>query len=133
MKKGPYKSIKHALIFASVVLILSIILSLFDLSMKFFQKVGFSIFFAIITGIITYLNSKSIIKNKVRFRWYEWPIYVFGWYVGWANLIFWFIMWLFSEKGRPFFDRSFHKRVYYWGLTILVIIVLIIVVILSAK
>jgi hypothetical protein len=43
------------------------------------------------------------------------------------NIWFWVVMSIFyftKDKGLPYFNKSFHKRVYYWWLTILILLII---------
>ncbi len=87
----------------------------------------------LIIGGITFLISKSAIKNKINFKWWQWVFYIIGWVVGFANLLFWIIMYvayLMHNYGDPFFSKDFHRRVYIWGIIITIILALTILLIL---
>jgi hypothetical protein len=48
----------------------------------------------------------------------EWIFYIFGWITGITSLLFWVIMLLLYaivDKGGPFFNNAFHRRVLIWG------------------
>jgi len=83
----------------------------------------------LIFGGITFLISKSAIKNKINFKWWQWIFYVIGWIAGFANLLFWIIMYaayLMHNYGDPFFSKDFHRRVYVWGIVITILMILVI-------
>ncbi len=49
---------------------------------------------------------------------WKWIFYVWGWLTGALNLTFWLMQVIFyfiTDKGKPFFNDNFHKRVFWWG------------------
>ncbi len=64
---------------------------------------------------------KDVIKG------WKWIFYIFGWFFGATNIIFWLFqygMYLGTENGDYFFSNNFHKRVFYWGIGISIFFVL---------
>ena len=66
------------------------------------------------------------IKNKVNFKWWQWIFYVIGWIAGFANLLFWLIMYMGHNYGDPFFNKDFHRRVYIWGIVVAILLAIFI-------
>lgn len=82
---------------------------------------------SLIFGLIAFFSSKSAIKNKVEFKWWQWIFYIMGWLAGFANLLFWLIMYgihMACNYGDPFFSKDFHRRVYVWGIVITIILII---------
>lgn len=54
---------------------------------------------------------------------FQWIFYIFGWIVGAGNLLFWAIMVIlhFANNDKSFFGPQFHRRVYIWGIIMLIL------------
>lgn len=73
----------------------------------------------LVFGGISYLISRSVVRNKITFKWWQWLVYIVGWLVGAWNLVFWLIMYgihMAKNYGEPFFNKDFHRIVYVWGI-----------------
>jgi hypothetical protein len=87
-------------------------------------------------AIVTFFIAKSAVKNKLKFRWWEWIFYVLGWIAGAGNLLFWLIMLgahQLKNMGEPFFSKTFHKRVVIWGVVITAVNVVLLLIALFIK
>lgn len=68
-------------------------------------------------------NKSSKEKEPVIKGW-KWIFYIIGWLTGVLSPLFWMIMialHLTKNYGEPFFNKDFHKRVFYWGIVMTVI------------
>ena len=75
------------------------------------------------------LSKLHLLNNKKEFpiSGWKWVPYILGWFFGAANLLFWLIMAILHiacNRKEPFFNKDFHRRVYIWGLVVIVLIVL---------
>lgn len=59
-----------------------------------------------------------------------WVFYIWGWFTGALNLLFWiwqYVAYRNNDKSSTFIRNNpkFHKRVYYWGIFIIIITMLV--------
>ncbi|MBT5023025.1 hypothetical protein HOK51_05175 [Candidatus Woesearchaeota archaeon] len=124
MDKLTEKALKVASIFAVIFFLIPFIVNWMEAN--FIEGLTNGIVGGLIFGGIAFLISKSTIKNKVTFKWWQWIFYVLGWMFGFANLLFWLIMYgihMSKNYGDPFFNKDFHRRVYIWGIVITIIVI----------
>ncbi len=123
MDKLTKRALKVASIFAVVFFLFPFITNWIEVN--FIEGLTNGIVGGLIFGGITFLISRSAIKNKVTFKLWQWAFYALGWLFGFANLLFWLIMCgihMSKNYGNPFFNKDFHMRVYVWGIVITIII-----------
>ncbi len=128
MSDKKQKSIKTALVVAGIYFAIAFMMGLVE--QNFIEGLIIGIVGGLIFGSITFLISRSVIKNKVNFKWWQWILYFIGWITGIFNLTFWLIMYvahLIYDYEEPFFNKKFHQRVYKWGLVMSIVLILIIV------
>jgi len=118
------KAIKVALIVAGICFLIAFITNWME--QNFIEGITNGIVGGLIFGGITFPISKSAIKNKVNFKWWQWIFYVIGWIAGFANLLFWLIMYMGHNYGDPFFNKDFHRRVYIWGIVVAILLAIFI-------
>lgn len=89
------------------------------------EAISTGLFGGLIIGAISFLVARSAIRNKLKLKWWQWIFYVIGWWFGFGNIFFWFIMFvlhILKNKGQPIDNLDFHKRVYVWGIVVCILI-----------
>lgn len=126
-KEIKQKAFKISLIASGIFFLILFIVNWLEQS--FFDGLLNGVIGGAIFGGVTFLISKSAIKNELHFKWWQWLFYLIGWLVGFANLLFWLIIsgiYLANNYGEPFFNKDFHKRVYIWGIIITILLIVFI-------
>lgn len=119
MKADNKKALIATLIISLVVFMIYFIT--YWLKTGFFFGLGTGIIGAIMFGTFAFFAGRALIRlsGKVSFKWWQWIFYVFGWFTGFLNLLFWAIVIILhftNDKGLPFFNKKFHERVLVWGM-----------------
>jgi len=121
------KAMKIALIVAGVFFLIAFITNWIE--QNFVDGLINGIVGGLIFGGIAFLISKSTLKNQIQLKWWQWIFYVIGWIAGFANILFWLIMYclhMAHDYGSPFFGKEFHRRVYVWGIVVTFLMVILI-------
>lgn len=119
------KAMKIALIVAVICFFTYTIID--GLNQNFLEGLLNGILGGLIFGGITFLISKSAIKNKINLKWWQWIFYVIGCIGGFINPLFWLVMAVIHQThnyGYPFFSKDFHRRTYIWGIVVTILIVI---------
>lgn len=74
------------------------------------------LFWALLYWYIFYRGSRSVLKHEMNFNWHEWICYAFGIVLSIFIPVFRLIVYIIhrvskAEKGKPFINNYFHKRV----------------------
>lgn len=114
-----------------ITLIISTVFFMFSFILNFIEM---NFIDGIINGIVVwlfmllfYFPVKAVLNFELNFTWYQWIFYVFGWLIGFFNLLFWLIMIITHngyDFGDRFFSKGFHRRVYKWGFYVTIILVI---------
>lgn len=123
MDKFTEKALKVASIFVIISFLFAFIINWMETN--FVEGLTTGIIAGLTFGGFAFLVSKLAIKSKIQFNLWQWFFYVLGWMFGFANLLFWFIMYgthMFKNYGEPFFNRDFHRRVYIWGIAVTILL-----------